>query len=558
MFALGFVGLEVFSYTRESATYDEPIHLMDGYLSLAHGDFRADIEHPPLLRMWAALPLLPLQVVDGATREIDASAPADWALLGLFGTTHQFVYVDNDADRLLYRARFMVVLLGVALGFLLYVWSNELFGWATAATLLALYAVEPNILSHARLVTTDFGVTLGLFAAVFFSWRLSARWTLQALMGLAGSTALAIAGKYSGLLIAPILFILVAVAVWRRLLTPARGAAVALVLALSAYAAVWASYGFYYAPSASPDWKYAIHSEAFAVKTVPQLARVVGWIDDHHLLPNAYAEGLVLNQVRGQARKSFLAGQYSLRGWWYYFPVAFALKTPLTLILFALAGAWLGRRRLGLAAVWLAVPIVVVLGSAMLAHINIGVRHILPIYPFVIVLAGPAVQRLLEARRPRLATAVVAVALAEPLAVYPHTLAFFNVLAGGPSGGSRYLADSNIDWGQDLKRLKSWMTDAKVDHVNLAYFGNADPRYYGINCTFMPGAESWVPEDLVRLPRLPGYVAVSVTMLRGVYGDTDLQREFYTRLASLQPIASIGHSILVYRIEQPWYADLIR
>lgn len=557
VFALAFIGLEVFSYTRESATWDEPIHLMDGYLSLAHGDFRADIEHPPLLRMWAALPIVPLRVVDTATGVIERTLPTDWALGRLFSTTHRFVYVDNDADALLYRARFMIVLLGIVLGVLLYAWAFALFGRATALVLLALYTVEPNIASHARLVTTDFGVTLAIFGATYFTWRLSARWSLASLAGVAACVALAVTSKYSGLLAGPILGLLLAFAVWRRTMTPARAAIVLLVLGISSVTALWATYGFYYLPSRSPTWRYAIHNEPAATGPVPTLARAVAWIDERHLLPNAYSEGLLLSRVRSQGRKTFLAGEYSITGWWYYFPVAFALKTPLTLIVLAAAGTWFARRQAS-TLVFLFVPVAIVLGSAMSAHINIGLRHILPIYPFVILLAGWAVQRLLSSPRRFVPAAALAIAVAEPLTVYPHTLAFFNVLAGGPSGGSRYLTDSNIDWGQDLKGLKSWMVRSGVDHVNLSYFGLADPHYYGIDCTFLPGSESWVRSDLVRLPKLPGYVAVSVTMLRGVYADTPRQREFYTRLAALQPVASIGHSILVFKVEQPWYTDLVR
>ena len=99
--------------------------------------------------------------------------------------------------------------------------------------------------------------------------------------------------------------------------------------------------------------------------------------------------------------------------------------------------------------------------------------------------------------------------------VYPHNLAFFNALVGGPANGSQYLVDSNLDWGQDLKPLKRWMTEHNVPHINLAYFGFADPRYYQIDCTFLPGSPPWVNPDLLSAPRLPGYVAVSATLLRG-------------------------------------------
>ena len=210
-------------------------------------------------------------------------------------------------------------------------------------------------------------------------------------------------------------------------------------------------------------------------------------------------------------------------------------------------------RRFPVAALHAIVPIVIFGGAAMMATINIGVRHILPIYPFVVLLAGAAVSVLISTGRRALAAAAVAAALIEPALVYPHTLAFFNVLAGGPSHGSEYLVDSNLDWGQDLKGLKAWMTTHAVSHINLAYFGFADPHYYAIDCTFLPGSPGWVGKEQLQLPRLPGYVAVSATLLRGVYAPTALDKEFFDRLAKLTPVDSIGHSIFIYRVERPWY-----
>jgi len=552
-FAVVFITLEVVSYTRESATWDEPVHVMDGYLSLARHDYRVDVEHPPLLRMWAALPLLG-EPIAADTRAIDSTTGYTWALNDVFIAAHQFMYVDNDADRMLYRARFMTVLLGVALGVIVYAWGYALFGWATATTLLAVFTLEPNIASHSRLVTTDLGVTLGIFGAVYFCWRLSARsWSWLALTGLVAFTTLALLSKFSGLLLLPVLAVLATVARWRRSIDTSHVLIMIGAVAVAGFVGVWACYGFRYLPSSNPEWRYNFHIEPFATETMPVTTAVVRWIDDHRVLPNAYAEGLLLNQSRAQRRKAFLAGDFTETGWWYYFPVAFALKTPAALLLLFCAGSWLAVRRFPVAALHAIVPIVIFGGAAMTATINIGVRHILPIYPFVVLLAGAAVSVLISTGRRALAAAAVAAALIEPALVYPHTLAFFNVLAGGPSHGSEYLVDSNLDWGQDLKGLKAWMTTHAVSHINLAYFGFADPHYYGIDCTFLPGSPGWVGQEQLQLPRLPGYVAVSATLLRGVYAPTALDKEFFDRLAKLTPVDAVGHSIFIFRVERPWY-----
>ena len=126
---------------------------------------------------------------------------------------------------------------------------------------------------------------------------------------------------------------------------------------------------------------------------------------------------------------------------------------------------------------------------------------------------------------------------------------FFNGLVGGPRHGSRYLVDSNLDWGQDLKPLKRWMDRNGIDFINLSYFGTADAGYYGIQCQHLPGAPFFNSAE-VGPPRLPGFIAVSATNLRGVYFD-EATRNFFTPLLKAEPAAVIGHSIFVYRADAP-------
>ena len=145
--------------------------------------------------------------------------------------------------------------------------------------------------------------------------------------------------------------------------------------------------------------------------------------------------------------------------------------------------------------------------------------------------------------------AVIAVGVVEFGSNYPDNPAFFNAFVGGPTHGFEYLVDSNLDWGQDLKPLKRWMDENHVPHINLAYFGTAYPRYDGINATYLPGSEYFKPNPNVQLP---GFVAISATVLRGVYLD-DTTRAFYRPFLNMPPVATIGHSIFLYRVEQPWW-----
>ena len=426
---------------------------------------------------------------------------------------------------------------------------------------LGLYTIEPNIAAHSSLVTTDLGVTCFIFGALYFLWRTSRQLTPLNIAGLAVFFVLAMLSKFSAAILGPVVLVLLVMIAWRRgTLSASAVAGVVALLVAATWLGVWAAYGFRYAPSATPDWLFALQHHPAAERAVPTIAALVGWVDSYHLLPNAFSQGFLHGQGLVQGRPSFLAGSYSNFGWWYYFPIAFLIKTPLALLALFFVGVVSSVRRgrfLSLdGEAFLVVPIVLFVGVAMTSTLNIGLRHILPIYPFVIVLAVVAARALADGKAkhgPIICAALLAAGALEFASVYPNNLAFFNRAVGGPSNGFRYLADSNIDWGQDLKPLKGWMDRNQVAHINLAYFGVADPAYYGIDCTYLGGTTiPGVTPAMMRPPQLPGYVAVSVTLLNGVpFAERD--RDFYKPLRDRPPAADIGGSIRVYWVEQAWW-----
>lgn len=551
-FAVVFVALTASSYTQKSATWDEPQHLTTGYLMWKNADYRTDPEHPPFLRMWAALPLVFTSGIQLNTGAIDHIPSNDWIAYRQFEFCHWFLYEQNDADRLLYRGRFMIVLLGVLLGALVFAWTNELWGFWPACVALALYTLEPNILAHSSLVTTDFGVTAFFFGTVYFLWRWLRQPKLANAAGFVAFFVLSAVSKFTAVLLLPVCLILVL-----RRAQPVRHVAMLFATALIvAWIAVWAMYGFRYLPSRSPDWKFRVQESPQYGPQAPKLtAAVLAWVDDHRLVPNAYAQGFLLGQSKAQRRSAYLAGQISSQGWWYFFPVAYLIKTPLAFLAMLACGVYVaGRwwRELLAGRLFLLVPVIVVVGMAMAAKLNIGVRHILPVVPFAAVLAAGAVPWFvgLPGKAARmLPAAAVALAVVECAWIWPDYLAFFNGLVGGPRSGSRYLVDSNLDWGQDLKPLKRWMDKNRVEFINLSYFGTADAGYYKINCQHLPGAPFFNTPQ-VGPPRLPGLIAVSATNLRGVYFD-DATREFFRPMAEAEPVAVVGHSIFIYQADAP-------
>jgi 4-amino-4-deoxy-L-arabinose transferase-like glycosyltransferase len=554
VFAALFITLSVGAFTRASATWDEPIHLTAGYAAVAAGDSRIDPSHPPFLRMWAALPALFMRDVSIDSSAIEHVPPDSW-LQEAYLFAHRFMYVENDADRLLYSARLMIVLLGVGLGIVLFLWARDWLGFVPAVIALGCYTLEPNLFSHASLVTTDFGVTFFIFAAIYFARRFHTGGKRPDAVGLTACVALAVLSKFSALLLLPVVGVLLASATARGSGVGAKKAlAVLSIIAIASFSAIWAAYGFRYLPGSSSTWAFSLHETPLA-QHAPAAARLVEWIDSNRLLPNAFIQGAFYTHASVTQMPAFLNGEIREGGWWYYFPAAVALKTPLAmLLLLGIGVAACIRRRsmLGTSNIlFVLVPAIAYLIAGMASGVNIGLRHILPIYPFAILIAAVGAREFLRLRKPVAISAlsIIAVAWAAEFGrAYPHPLTFFNALAGGPEHGYRYLSDSNLGWGQGLKELKTWMDRNGVSQINLAYFGQADPAYYGIDCTYLPGSPTFAIDRTTR-PRLPGYVAISPTTLSGVYAPP-AWRLFYAPFRNLEPEAVIGNSIRVYWVEE--------
>jgi hypothetical protein len=320
----------------------------------------------------------------------------------------------------------------------------------------------------------------------------------------------------------------------------------ACVLAGSA-GVVWAAYGFRFPMSDDPavmasyGWD-RVHAEVPVLEPLVLLAR------EYRLLPESYLYGFLRFLKHSEARSAFLMGEHSATGWWYFFLVTFAIKTPIPLVvLLAITLArWRGRVDWN-TSVFLWTPVIVYLVLTLSRNLNIGHRHLLPIYPFLFVAAGRAAPLL---ARPLLA-ALAGWYLASAAFIYPHHLAYFNELVGGPRQGYRYLVDSSLDWGQDLKTLKAWMASHGVAHIKLSYFGTGDPAYYGIPCDLLPGYMAPEPATVIREVRPGDLLAISATNLQEVYVDEDV-KPLMRHLRTLTPLDTAGYSILIYRADFTW------
>jgi 4-amino-4-deoxy-L-arabinose transferase-like glycosyltransferase len=551
------------SLTQESATWDETHYFGLGKYLLQHRrwDVYGSTLHPPLSYYIHSIPWLfvstdPTVWKPAPTREDRAMAdvPRGQALLASPA---------NAGDRLLIWSRSMMVLTGVLLGWYVYLWSAALYGKWSATAALALYAFCPNILAHARLITPDIVITTFFFISAYYFWRLLRdNRTRDALAG-GIALGLALLSKYTGVLLIPTCCVL---------------------------AVFWGL--------RQKTWR-AKNCLIFAAVGIALLA--VGYCMD--LEP--YWAGIQFQQEHAAAGHSgFLLGERSTSGWWYYLLVAFCLKTPVALMILLVISMGLliaslykdiktrrgviseqggtarddrgaappraGKRRgttgprsspralvppteqtpaapAWFSAMFLLLPAAAVFGFFSLNHLSIGLRYVLPIYPFLFVLASGAARSLASNRL--LAALLAALLLwhfGASYSTYPHYLAYFSELAGGPENGYKYLVDSNLDWGQDLKGLRAYMREHDIPRIALGYFGSDLPERYGIVYDWMPGTDS--PPSVPRNPRLPltGWFAVSATHLQGAYFQ---DRSVYAWLQRRQPAAKIGYSIFVYHLD---------
>jgi hypothetical protein len=536
-------GLSVHAMRGSSATFDEGAHLPAGYTHLALGDHRLNPEQPPLVKLLAAASLL-------AVRPVMRADARSWVSARQWEFGQSFLYRWNDADQLLFLGRLPVVALASCLLIAVFVVARRRLGWGAGATAVGLAALSPDILAHGALVTTDLGFALFFFLAVLaFASALDEPTPLRlAAAGLA--TGAAFATKFSAPILVPVFLLLGLLA--RR---PRRLAGTLATTGALALLVVWASYGF--RPALSPDPTVRATLRAPLEGKVPgPLLQGVAAAANAGIVPEDYARGLLFVMTHSEARRAFLLGEVSDRGFPHYFLVTFLLKTPvplLLLVLLALARIPRLDRRHALV-LWL--PVLVYAAFASTRGLQIGHRHLLPVYPFLFVAAGEAAAWLWPWRRPAglaLAAALLAWYAGGSLYNHPHHLAYFNEIGGGPANGWRLLVDSNLDWGQDLKRLAGWMRANGVPRIKLSYFGSADPSYYGIDAEALPGYRAPHATHVTREVHPGDVVAVSATHLQGVYVDPE-DRALLARFRALPPIGRAGWSILVYRADFAWPA----
>lgn len=494
-------------------TYDEPFHLAAGYIILQEHDFDYQgLWHPPLAEIAAAAPLFLMPKGERPTLETSQTRLQQKEN---YIVADSFLYENTvEADRMIHAGRAAHWLLFLPV-LIVAVWTcAKRISPACAPWALLLLLVEPNLLAHGTLITTDFSVAaFGLAAFSAAAWYIEKQTTTRAsLLGLC--CALGWLCKYTAAVLYLPLIIWFALeqkkllrhVYWRRHLA--------------------AALGFFLLPF------------AIVYRSAGPLIFIKGFA-------NTFVSAL-------HGRENFFLGEHSTDGWWLYFPASIVFKTPVTLLAAAAIGTVLALRLWRIsrdrALLFLFVVPLFLVVVASQSRIQAGLRYILPVFPFIAVIGGYGLSRIADSIRG--ATFVCVLSLgAAAASVYrcsPWFLSYYNTLTPGPRSGHRYFTDSNTDWGQGLKVLADFVNGLNVSSIYLSYFGVADLRYYGID---------YVPVAFAsEVPRTAGsaanpaqerriLLAVSATNYQHTFGADKAIWDF---LRPIEPTAELAYSIFLY------------
>ena len=545
---------------RQSATFDEACHLYAGYNYWTRADFGVNPEHPPLVKLIAALPLLKQTLPGSEPLPIHIKPQC-------FIGGRQFLYSGQTADSMLFKARMAAATLTIAAALAVFAAAYEMFGAIAALLSLLLFVFEPNLLAHGNLVTTDMGLSLFLFATVFAFYRFVQKpsaWWLVLTGVLAGLT---LAAKHSGILSIPILCVLALTEILRhdenaplcrggRLRCALRLAGSLIIVGLISFGILWSFYGFRYAARPHGQAIIPTISDYSAEIEHPWERSVILFAARHHLLPESYLLGIVdIIVFPVKYMTSYVFGKLYRHSRWFYFPAAFLIKSTLGLLLLLLlvpVAVGLRRTRQKRELLFLLVPPLVYFVAAAQAGFNIGVRHILPVYPFIIVLAAFSAWQLSQLGSAwRYSVAVLLIfQIISSARAFPNYLPYSNELWGGPANTYKLLNDSNVDWAQQLKSTKKYLDKHGIKDCWFDYFGHglvADPVYYQIPCRPLQDAVDFAPVGNIPV-HISGTVLISAMELSpGLWGPGELNP--YVQFQQLRPDILIDDGILVFHGE---------
>ena len=507
-----FLSLSLLSSIKETPTNDEGVHITGGYTILKEHDYRINPENGLLPSIWAAIPLLFINDIKFDKRMYWHENFEEWSFSMLF-----MYYTGNNYKLIFLLARLMIILAACLAAFSIYGISKDAWGNSGGVFSLILFILSPTILAHSHLATSD------MFASIFFMlsiWRyreLLRKVTLKNLFLFSSAITCLALSKMSSILILPIIIIMSLHKIFfsQNMLIFLKGKTIPLyrklkkttvvILLLTStllltVTAIWAAYGFRYsmlrndhtldtANKIEQIWSYSLTNQSLPMKAVE-------FAKKHRLLPEGYLFGFAFVIKNSESRNAFLDGEFSKTGWLSFFPLVFIYKTPpITLLLFllgivALIGKILynKKQKKGIVIFYKLAPFLIFafyyFAIAMFSNINIGQRHILPVYMPLFIISGGTVLYIQRYIKPMLFIIILFfLYFIQDLYIFPNYLSYFSPIAGGSSNGYKHLIDSSLDWGQGLYQVKDFLDKNEINNNKsyIASFSNVPLDALGIN-----------------------------------------------------------------------------
>lgn len=537
----------------DSGTVDEIAHIPSGYTYVKDQDFRLNPEHPPLAKAIAGASTV-LAGLKGP--ESDWS----WDAINQWEAGWYMIYESgNNPKEVFFWARLPMMLLMILLGYFIYKFAKEKLGNGVALVVLSMYAFYPDILAHGRLVTTDIAAALGFVVAIYyFDKALEKRDTASTLIaGVAFGLAQLL--KFSSFLLFFILLVLAVIKAmidrekeiknfwtlfWRNFKTY-------FWVCLFSVAVVWAVYiPFTWHTPPAVEHQLIEMNLTSDPRTLP-LRNFEHSLENNPVLRGLghYILGMMLVVARVEGgNNTFIMGHLSDKSIPWYFPVAWLLKTPIPIIILFISSLvflivkWPAEKKEKWFLALMLAPFLVYWVFTLKGSLNIGIRHLIPTVPFVLLMIGFFLRKNFTSGSKLWLKIVIAILLiylpVSTLLNYPNFIAYFNELTPKDQRYQR-LVDSSLDWGQDLLRLKQFADENKIDKIKVDYFGGSVPSYY------MPQAVAWHSE----YGPTTGWMAVSATFYQSskLVGPKE-HKWSYEWLDDYQPVKVIGGSILVFHI----------
>lgn len=583
-------GLMLWSSLKEVPIIDEVPHIGAGYSSLLRQDGRLNPEHPPLVKYLAAIPLLFMDLKFPDTKAWNEDVNGQWE----FGA--QLLYDEgNDGEKMIHWTRILPMLLTLLLGLYVYKFVKKYFKNRVAAFgALFLYAFSPVVLAHGHYVTTDIGAAFAFIFSIYYFLKFIHEPSKKNLLFAGLAFGIAQLLKFSSILLIPtfvigvfVFFIAGLAGDWQktdpalrfkrfgiRLLRYIKSLVIIFGIG---YILVWAVY-FYHTWNMPRERQ--LRDTTFILQSSP--IRLIADLDIALTKNSAtkplgwYALGLLMASQRAEGgNTTYFLGQVSATGSHIYFPIVYAIKEtlPALIIVFmafitALSAGmlwlkygktkdrfweFLSEVRYHFPAVILLIAAAIYWFTAITSPLNIGIRHLLPA---IVIMHIVSITWLLRNSKFRMASVFIGFLIlwhiGTGISSTPHFISYFNQTIAGSANGYKYVVDSNLDWGQDLKGLSEFARQNNISKIYVDYFGWARPWYKD----YLGDKFIWFIKE--NGPPPPGsWLAVSGTFLQGscrneppcrISKDPGQDQTWYDWLRNIKPVKVIGNSIFVYHL----------